>query len=182
MEEISIERKVFKGVSWLATFKLLSQIFSWAVTIAVARMLVPGDYGLMEMATVITGYAMIFSELGLGSAIIHKPKLTQNELSSLFWFLVGFSIILSIGAYFASYPTAYIFNEPRVIPVTKSVSILFMISGFQILPLALLNKELEFKKVGLIELIGVIFSSVAMYLLAFFEAGVWTLIGGAYHT
>ncbi len=69
---MTTETKAFKAASWLATYKLLSQAFSWAATIYVARMLVPADYGLMGMATVITGYAMLFSELGLGAAIMQR--------------------------------------------------------------------------------------------------------------
>jgi O-antigen/teichoic acid export membrane protein len=92
---LSIESKVFKGASWLALFKLISQVFSWIITIVVARILVPDDYGLMEMATIITGYAFFFSELGLGAAIIQKPAITKGELSSVFWFGLGVSVMLS---------------------------------------------------------------------------------------
>ena len=75
---MSIEKKAFKGASWLALFKFSSQLFSWGITIIVARILVPDDYGLMAMAIMITGYAALFSELGLGAAIIQRPKTTQS--------------------------------------------------------------------------------------------------------
>ena len=71
---MSIESKIFKGTSWLALFKSASQVISWGVTIIVARILVPGDFGLMDMATIITGYAFFFSELGFGAAIIQRTS------------------------------------------------------------------------------------------------------------
>jgi len=52
---MSIEGKVFQNVTWLALFKLLTQVVSWLSTIIVARILVPGDYGLLEMATLPSG-------------------------------------------------------------------------------------------------------------------------------
>jgi len=173
-----VERKLIEETTWLALFKFLSQVLSWCVTILVARILVPEDYGLMEMATVITGYAVIFSELGLGAAIIQKPRQTKEELSSVFWFAFGFSLLLAMGAVAVAYPTAAMFNEPRVIPITQSTSILFATSGMQIVPLSLLKKELEFKTIGKIEMLGVAVSSLCMYLIAKMGGGVWTLIGG----
>lgn len=175
---MSVRKKAFKGASWLALFKFFKQMFSWTITILVARILVPGDYGLMEMATVITGYAAMFSELGLGAAIIQKPHLSQNELSSIFWFAFGTSILLGLSCFGLAYPTALIFNEPKVIPIAQLASVNFILNGLQIVPLNLLKKEIEFKKLGMIELISTIVSCSSMYFMAIMGTGVWTLIGG----
>jgi len=175
---MSFEKKMIKGASWLGIFKLISQLFSWAVTVIVARILVPGDYGLMEMATIITGYAAMFSELGLGSAIIQRDKIDQKDLSSIFWFITAISIFFSIFAFFAAYPTSWIFNQPKVIPVTQSVALLFLISGLQIVPKSLLQRDLKFKQIGFFDLMGVVISSICMLAIAKAGGGVWTLIGG----
>ena len=100
---VSVEQKVIKGAVWLATFKFLSQIFSWAITITIARILNPGDYGLMAMATIITGYAEMFSRLGLGAAIIQRPNSTQAELSSVFWLTLFISTFFTIGCLMCHY-------------------------------------------------------------------------------
>lgn len=177
---MSIEKLVFIRASWLGLFKLISQIFSWVITILVARILVPGDYGLMGMATILTGYALMFSELGLGAAIIQKPGVTSKdkELSSVFWFTSGVGIFFALLCFALAYPTAYIFSEDRVIPITQMVSLLFIINSLVIVPFNLLKKELEFKKVGFIEMICVFISCCSMLLIARMGGGVWTLIGG----
>jgi len=177
---MSIAKKAFKSASWLGLFKLISQIFSWSITILVARILVPEDYGLMNMATVLTGYASMFSELGLGAAIIQKPGITttDRELSSVFWFTLGIGILFALLCFVLAYPTAYIFNENRVIPITQTVSIIFLINGLVIVPFNLLKKDLSFKKIGFIEMTGVFISGGCMLLIAKMGGGVWTLIGG----
>lgn len=175
---MSFEKTMVKGATWLGIFKLISQLFSWAVTVLVARILVPGDYGLMEMATIITGYAAIFSELGLGSAIIQRDKIDQKDLSSIFWFIIAISFFLSIFSFVAAYPTSWIFNQPKVIPVTQSVALLFLISGLQIVPKSLLQRELRFKQIGFIDMMGILISSICMLVIAKAGGGVWTLIGG----
>lgn len=175
---MSIIQKAFKGAIWLATFKAISQTFSWASTIIVARLLAPGDYGLMEMATILTGYVALFSELGFGSAIIQREEIKDQELSSLFWFLVLWGFILALICFFLAYPTVAIFNEKKLLRVTQSVSLLFIIGSFIIVPLNILNRELRFRTIGFIDAISVIFSCLMMIVIARLGGGVWTLIGG----
>ncbi|WP_161807153.1 lipopolysaccharide biosynthesis protein [Desulfatitalea tepidiphila] len=172
------EVKAFKGATWLALFKMISQIVSWISTIFVARMLVPADYGLMEMATFITGYAMMFSELGLGAAIIQRPHPTNSELSSVFWSSIAISLFFACCCFFLAYPTAWIFKESRVISITQTVSIVFILTGIQIVPLNLLRKQFKFKASGFIDATGIIVSCIFMIATAYIGWGVWTLIGG----
>lgn len=175
---MSIAAKAFKGASWLALFNTISQIFSWIVTILVARILVPSDYGLIEIGTILTGYAAMFNQLGLGSAIIQKPETTQDEISSVFWFSAGMAILFSIACFPLAYITAYFFNEPRVIPLTMSVSLIFLFSGLQIVPFNLLKRSLNFKSVGIIQMNGIIISCSAMLVIAHMGGGAWTLMCG----
>ena len=174
----SVERRAFIGASWLALFRFGSQIFSWTATILVARMLDPADYGLMELAIIIPGYAMKFSELGLGPAIIQRPQTTHNELSSVFWFSV-FAALLLTGVCYGIAPLAvWVFNEPKLLLLTQVVSVLFLLQSLQVVPGNLLKKRLEFKKIGQIEILAVIISSATMLIIANMGGGVWTLIGG----
>ena len=129
------------------------------ITILIARILDPKDYGLMEIATFLTGYALIFNELGLGKAIIQKTNINNSQLSSVFWFSLCFSLILSILGIFGAYPTAHYFNDRRIIPIAQLISVIFITSGLQIVPLNLLKRNLQFKIVGFIEMLGVIISS-----------------------
>ena len=71
-------QKALKGMTWLALFKAISQAFSWVVTIYVARLLEPSDYGLLAMALFFTEFAAMFSEMGLGFAIIQKKEVKPN--------------------------------------------------------------------------------------------------------
>ena len=124
----------------MALFNFITQGVSWMVTITIARILVPKDYGLMSMSTILTGYAMVFCELGLGNAVIQRLDVTRKDLSSVFWFLLGISIIFAGLCYPLSFLTAHIMHEPRVIPITQSVALIFILNGLQIIPLSLIRK------------------------------------------
>ena len=174
----SVERRAFVGASWLALFRLISQIFSWTVTILVARILEPADYGLIEMAVIIPAYAMKLGDLGFGPAIIQKSQNTQDELSSIFWFSAFCASLLSVICYSAAPLTAWVFNEPKLVALTQAVSVLFFLQSLQVVPGSLLKKKLDFKRVGQIEIMSVIISCVTMLTIAKLGGGVWTLILG----
>ena len=175
---MSIVKKAFKGASWLALSRLISQSLTWIATIIIARILVPEDYGLMEMATILTGYVILFSELGLGAAIIQREDLKDQDLSSLFWFVLFWGIILGLSCLLLAYPTVSIFNEERVFNITQSMSVLFILGALIIIPRNILRRELKFKTIGIIDAIAAITSSILMIIVAELDFGVWTFITG----
>lgn len=175
---MNILQSAFAGASWLAFFRIISQTFSWITTIIIARILIPEDYGMMEMATIFTGYVVLFSEIGLGSAIVQRDEITQDELSSIFWFIVGWGFLLSLSCIVIAYPTAAVFRNESLIPLTQSMAIIFMLGALIIVPQNILLRELKFKVTGLIEATSVIISCVSMIIMASLGSGVWTLIGG----
>jgi O-antigen/teichoic acid export membrane protein len=175
---VSVARTAARNGLWFAAFKFGTQIMSWFVTLAIARILTPNDYGLMSLASILTGYVEIFSELGLGAAIVQRDKISQNELSSNFWFSILVGLTFSVVAFGLAYPTAWIFNEPRVLPITKLIAVLFLIGGTMIVPFNMLMREMRFKAIGIIQLAAVAVSSGSMLWMASHGFGVWTLIVG----
>ena len=177
---MSLQKLAFKGAMWLALFKFFSQLFSWSITVLVARILNPSDYGLMEMATIITGYGAYFVDLGLGSAIIQRKDVDNRQLSSIFWFIMGVSVTISLACYLSAPYIALVFNEPRILPLIEVISLIFPLSGLLIVPTSLLNKNMEFKAIGVIGLISIITSCAGMYFIALNGGGVWALVGGMF--
>jgi len=175
---VSVTAKAFKGGLWLAGFSVVSQTISWLVTIFVARILAPDDYAMMEMAIILTGFVQIFEELGIGAAVIQREKVTEDELSSLFWCLVLWGSVLALVCLGLAYPTVAIYNEPRIFHLTQAVAVLFLIGPVTIVPRHLLQRELRFKAVGFTQSASVVLSCLGMLIMAHMGAGVWTLLGG----
>ena len=138
----------------------------------------PGDYGLMALTTIFTGYAAWFSELGLGAAIIQRSSPSQGELSSIFWFNMGIAVLLAFACFPIASVSSWFFDDPRLISLTRTVSIIFLINGARIVPDNLLKRNMEFKKIGFIKLIAVLVSCSYMLVSAYLGAGVWSLMGG----
>ena len=175
---MSQKSPILRSVAWLSFFKLFSQIVSWGTTIVVARLLTAKDYGLMEMATIFTGYIDFFVEFGIGAAIINRKDINEDELSSLFWFMFFWGILLAASCLLIAPLTARYFQNPTLTPITTTVGIMFIITSLVVIPRSLLHREMRFKEVGAIDATSIFFACFVMLILAKNGAGVWTLLFG----
>lgn len=174
---MSIFTQAIRGAGWLSICKFFSQIISWTSTVVITRILSSEDYGLMEMATIFTGYIAFFVEFGIGAALINKDELEQKELSSIFWFMLLWGTSLSLCCLILAPITVELYNEPRIYHLTQSTGLLFILSSLMIVPRSILHRELRFKEVGVIEITTIIISSAVSIILATLGAGPWTLVG-----
>jgi len=165
-----------RALKWSTISKLSQQGLQYISTIILVGVLSPDDFGLMAMAMIVIGFLDIFKDLGTSSAIIKEENPSNDLKCSLFWVNVGFGLLIFLIIYFISPYIAALFNTARVIEVLQLLSLSFFIAGFSVQQKALLEKELSFQKLSLIEL----FSSAIAFLVAVFLAlnnfGVWSLV------
>ena len=171
-----LDGTLVRGLAWSAGMKWGSQIFAWASTLIVARLLNPEDYGLVGMATVYLGFANLISEFGVGTTVITLRDLTEQEIAQL----NGFSVLLGVAGFviscLAAVPLGIFFKSPRLPWVVVAMSTTFLISSFQSVPAALLQKDLRFKLISVID--GAKGFTMALVAVVFALAGFryWTLV------
>src|SRR4051794_40860012 len=83
-DELNLRAQVLNGLLWTGGTRLLSQIFTWAVTIVVLRLLTPSDYGLLAMAMVFIGFLTLMASAGLGPALIQATEISDRTLRQVF--------------------------------------------------------------------------------------------------
>lgn len=89
-----IKGKVVKGLVWTYAERLLAQLISLVVTVILARLIEPEEYGIIAIVTIFITLADTFAINGLGNSLIQKKEADHLDFSSVFYFNVGFSIIL----------------------------------------------------------------------------------------
>ncbi len=156
---------------------MVSQGFSWAVTIIVARLLSPQDYGLMGMASLLIGLIYLFNEMGLGAVIIQRREISKADLDSIFWFSVFFGLILYGVAWMLAPLIAWFFKMERLIPIIRVLSLSLLIAPFRIIPYNLLTRELALDKRSKAELVASFLAGFTSISMALAGAGVWSLVG-----
>lgn len=159
--------------------KWLTQLLSWASTLAVARLLSPADYGVVGMAAVYLGLVELVNEFGLGAVIVQRPSLTADQISRLGGLaaLLGFTWF-AISVVVAG-PIAGFFGEPAVRGVVIVLGATFVARAFQVLPKSLLSRRLEFRALAWLDAIEGIVATGATLFLALGGHGYWSLVLGS---
>jgi O-antigen/teichoic acid export membrane protein len=175
---LDLRTRAIKSTGWLMTFRLGSQLLSWAVTIIIARFLTPADYGLVAMALTVVAAIELLREFGLGAAIIQRQDLTAEHLNTIFWIVSLVSTVLVVILWVGAELAAGFYAEPRLLWVLRilGVTVLFNVFGF--VPYALLTKEIDFLRRSVAAMLGAVSSSVVALSLAYLGYGVWALIAG----
>lgn len=178
MQLISLRGRVLHGMSWLAGTRLVSQVFTWAVTLLVIRLLEPADYGLMGLATMFVSFMLMFSSLGLGPAIVQRRTLDEGDLRDVF----GASLLLNgivIAALFLGAPViSDFFEEPRLTGVVRVLALQFLLVAFTMVPTAMLERRMHFRGWSVGNLCAQVAGSSVTLLLAWQGFGVWALVWG----
>lgn len=171
--------KTLRGVHWLGFMKTIQQAMSWALTMLVARLLSPSDYGLMGIAVIVISFSRILCEFGMATAIVQKKDLQKIEIDTVFWLTICTGILFYTALYFLSPGIAFFFDSMEVKSVLKILGVNFIIGGAVTIPLALLVRDLKFKEKSISEFIAAITSNSLILILAFKGFGVWSLVTGS---
>src|SRR6185503_3324729 len=172
----SLDRSLVVGVAWTAGMKWLTQVVSWGSTLLVARILTPSDYGLYGMAMFYMGLVAPIYDLGLSAAIIQRRDMDREQVARLgglsLIYAFGFSLLcMALSPVVASF-----YHEPRVEGIVLLLSVMFMITAPQMLPRALLARELQFRKLAWLDSVAAITLMVGNLVFALLGFRYWSFV------
>jgi O-antigen/teichoic acid export membrane protein len=173
-----LKRKAVQSTAWLASNRLVTQIISWAVTLILARLLAPADYGLFAMAVAVIAFLEMFQEFGVGAAIVQRQHLTQHQLSTVFWTMLGASAVIAGAAVLGAPVAARFYHEPRLVPIIQALSVTFLVNSMGTVPFNLITKAIDFRRRFAAEAVAVVVSSALAVYVAWRGFGVWALVAG----
>ncbi len=174
----SLDRSFVHGIAWTAAARWVTQIFSWASTLVVARLLTPADYGLVGMALVFTGLVQIVNEFGLGAAIVQVRELDDEQSAALGGFSVAMGVAFFLLSVALAGPIASFFGERAVANVVRVLAVNFVISGARVLSASLLNRELAFSRIARIDIAEGLLLAAVTLTLAVAGFRYWALVLG----
>lgn len=178
MSDTSIRKKAVHAFAWYGGSRVIVQAFSWAMTLVVARLVAPGDYGLLGMALLVIGLVDFINELGFGAAIVQRKEIEAEDLNTLFWFGLGTSLLLYGLTMVASPWIAQFFNQPKLTALLRLMGVYFLITALRSVPWNMLTREVDFKRRSIAEMIGNLAGAIVTVVLAYNGWGVWALAWG----
>lgn len=176
MEPQSLKDKAAHGVFWSSVDRFANQGISFCFSIFLARLLAPEDYGVIAMIAFFLAIAQVFIDSGFGGALIRKPKVTKEDLSTAFYFniFIGFflyTILFLLSPYIASF-----YDIPILAPIIKIIGLTLIVNSLCIVQTSILAKAIDFKRQAKISLFCTVLSGGFGLFLAYRGMGVWALV------
>jgi O-antigen/teichoic acid export membrane protein len=176
---MGLDRSLVRAVAWSATAKWITQILAWLATIVIVRLLTPHDYGLVGMAGIYLTLATTVSQVGIADAVIAKRDLQRHQIAELNTVAVLVGVALVGVSCAVAQPLARFFSAPSLLAIIMVASTTYVINGVQVVPRALLQKDMRFKLLAGIDTACALFQMGATLALALLGFKYWSLIIGA---
>lgn len=176
MKDDSLKRSVLSNLIWKFGERIGAQCVSFVVSIVLARLLMPEDYGLVTMVTIFITIANVFVSNGFGESLVQKKDADNIDFSTIFYFEIVFStgiylILFLIAPYIADF-----YNEPVLCNVLRVFALRIPLTGINSVQQAYVKKKMIFKKFFFSTIIGTAISAVVGIVMAYRGFGVWALI------
>lgn len=172
----SLSKKVFSGVFWKFSERILAQLISFVVSVVIARILSPEDYGLVAMVMIFITIANVFVSNGFSTALIQKKEADYNDFTTLFYCSLFISIIFYFVLFFTAPLIARFYNKEELVNLVKVFGLILPLSSYKSIQNAYVSKSLDFKKFFFSTLAGTIASGIVGIIMAVKGFGVWALV------
>lgn len=172
-----MKNKIVSGFFWKFNEQIASQIVTFVLSIILARILSPKDYGIVALVNVFITIANVFVVSGFGTSLIQKKHTTELEFSTIFWMSEIMSCIIYLILFFIAPYIARFYNNSDLTLILRIFALELPISAFNSIQEAYISKKLLFKKVFISTTIAAILSGIIGIVLAYNGFGVWSLIG-----
>lgn len=161
---------------WRFAERCGAQLVTFIVSIVLARILMPGDYGTVALVTAFTTIMQVFVDSGLSTALIQKKDADDLDFSSVFYFNFVICIILYLIMFFAAPVIASFYEMPELVPIVRVISLTIIISGVKGVQQSYVSRNMLFKRFFYATLGGTIFSAFLGIAMAYAGFGVWAIV------
>ncbi|WP_316791761.1 lipopolysaccharide biosynthesis protein [Pedobacter frigoris] len=173
---MSLRKKTMSGLVWTFVQQFSVQFISFGITIILARILLPSEFGLIAMLSLFIAIGNSLLESGLASSLIRSSELTQEDYSTVFFFNLGGSIVIYGIVYFLAPYVALFYHQEVLILILRVYALDFILNAFFGVQNARLTKEMNFKIQMKIQIPSVFIGGLLGVFLALRGYGVWSLV------
>ena len=169
--------KIISSLFWKLAERLGSHGIQFVVSIVLARLLLPSDYGAIAMITIFTSIANVFVQSGFSSSLIQKKEVSDEDFSSVFFMTLIIATVMYVILYLLAPFIASYYNMPEIVAPLRVISITLFFGAINSVQLAKVSRSLKFKKIFFSSLISIIVSGAVGIGMAYKNMGIWALVG-----
>ena len=176
MKEQRLESKVAGGVAWSFMEKFLTMVIQMAVSIIVARQLMPDDFGIMAIMTFFTSVALTIVDSGFSQTLIRKTSPTDEEYRSVLYFNIIVAVILYLLFIAIARPLAMLYEAPEIAHIAPVLFLVLPINAFCVVQTVMFTREFRFALLSKIVFSASLISGVVAVVMALMGCGIWSLV------
>jgi O-antigen/teichoic acid export membrane protein len=177
MPEDNLKTSVLSSLFWKSLERGGVSGIQLIIQIILARLLLPEDYGIIALIVVFISISQTFVQSGLGTALIQKREVTDEDYSSVFYISLGIALVF-YGILFLAAPfIAAFYNQPLIAPILRVLGLTLFFGAVNTIQNAVIARNFQFKKLFVSSLGAVLLSGVAGIAMAYTGYGVWALVG-----
>lgn len=175
---MSLGQQIRSGVAWLMFGNTGSQALQFLFGIALARLLVPADFGMIATIQILTGIVSLVSSGGMGQSLIRAKQADTNDFDGVFTIQLGLGILICAGIFLVAPWFARFFGNPLYADLLGVSALNFLLRPFALIRSAWLNREMDFRAAAAANLTTTVVSGASSVGLALAGFGVWSLAMG----
>lgn len=172
----NLKQKTISGLFWQFCQKGVGQIVSFAISVVLARLLMPEEFGIVAISGMFTVLMGIFVNSGLGTALIQKKDADELDYSTIFWAQTAFATIIYAIIFLTAPYLAYIFKMPLLTAVIRVSALGMIIGTIGGIQGVIVTRKMDFKVYFFTTLVASILSGGIGIYLAYSGWGVWALV------
>ena len=162
---------------WKLLERFSSQLVSFVISIILARILMPTDYGIIAIILVFINIANVIIDGGFNTALIQKKDADQTDFSTIFWFCLLMAAVIYLFLYFGAPLVASFYKKDVLIPVLRVLGLNIFFFSFNSIQRAYVSRRMLFQKLFYVNAIAIILSGAIGIAMAYGGYGVWALVG-----
>ncbi len=171
----NLKEKTAQGLFWAFLSSGGIQLLNLIIGIFLARLLSPGEYGIVGMLAIFTLLAGNLQESGFGVALVNIKDIKHNDYNSVFWFNVGMSLLLYLILFLSAPMISAFFHQPCLTLLSRFVFLAFVIASLGISPNAMLVRDLKMKEKAITSLSALVISGTVAVIMAMNGFSYWSL-------
>lgn len=172
----NVKSKAISGMIYKFAERVGAQLVSTIVSIILARLLLPDDYALISVVTIMISILNVFVTDGLGVSLVQKKDSDQLDFSTIFWANLLISVFIYVNLFFFSPAIASFLKNKELVDIIRIIGIRIPVAAINSVQQAYASKNFLFKKVLIATIVSNIFSGIVGIIMAYIGFGVWALV------
>lgn len=173
---MNLGRRIRHGVKWLFIGSTGSQALQFLFGIALARLLVPADFGMVATIAVFTGLVGTLTSGGMGQSLVRAKEAEPRDFYAVFTLQIALGIVVYAAFFLLAPGIARFLEHPLYAPLLRVSALSFLLRPFWMMHVSWLNREMQFKRRSQVELGSVVLGGFVSVAMAVAGLGVWSLV------